>query len=204
VNPWGVCVNMSTDDSPYQRSYTQAIELNLTLPGAKDNELLLSWQSWNFAATEATYCPDDDTVCTKCIAEKFWSPFRDRPEAWDARFCVGGNGCVCISSCYIPRSCELKSFTPASSPQASPVPTSLIPSPTPSKIAPNDVRNKQCRYVGYGEPCTAPRTCRSCLQEKVGVGHTPLVSLFTHCLSPIELPNFSERLLRVGRRGHKP
>jgi hypothetical protein len=156
----GMC--KAIDTATAQHNYTRAFALNLVLPAAKDTmnrSMSLVTQEWEFPALEVAYCAKDDAVCRQCISEKFWMN-----GIFDSRFCVGANGCVCVSGCefaYLSPSCDPDDPKLVVGPS---IPTQPV---QPTRPALPTYSECQYSYTDMTTGCYKLRSCQDCLNKEV-------------------------------------
>ncbi|TMW65218.1 hypothetical protein Poli38472_009385 [Pythium oligandrum] len=93
INPYGQCVTADVTTSDWSMDFRRAQERGLVFPAAKNTYIE---QRWYFPAFSATYCASSDPVCQLCRQENFWI---SSVYGYDSRYCIGANGCICISAC---------------------------------------------------------------------------------------------------------
>ncbi|TMW68961.1 hypothetical protein Poli38472_001117 [Pythium oligandrum] len=91
----GLCTDANWTDPSLD--YRKAQALGLVLPASNNSDVK---QRWFFPAFTTSYCSASDSICAQCRENKFWASSVDvYNRGYDSRYCVGANGCVCVSVC---------------------------------------------------------------------------------------------------------
>jgi hypothetical protein len=56
-------------------------------------------EQYEFLASDASYCEQDDSQCLACIADQFAAVIYNNSGTSRSKFCYGQNGCVCVAVC---------------------------------------------------------------------------------------------------------
>lgn len=72
---------------------------NNSSSGNGDGGVTVEYEEYEFLASAATYCEQDDPQCLGCITDQFAAVIYNNSATARSRFCYGQNGCVCVAVC---------------------------------------------------------------------------------------------------------
>ena len=121
-----------------------------------------------FPATNATYCRASDEACSSCVASK-------------SDFCVGKDGCVCVSICetaqwsivaeaQLPYAMEAQNEHSSCDLAANVATDTPAPTPPPSQRKHVLAIEDRCTWHTNQTLCGVPRTCYDCLNVPLANG----------------------------------
>lgn len=108
VNTMGICSRIN--------SYNEALDYRLghaannwtssssgngssSSSSSEDGGATVEYDEYEFLASAATYCEQDDPQCLACIADQFSAVIFNNSATARSQFCYGENDCVCIAVC---------------------------------------------------------------------------------------------------------